>query len=293
MFGILILLILFGFLAAFVARCYESGTFRQYAAEVRRVWRSWGVPLQAIMAALLVFCAIDGRTKGSNPLTAVYRMLFWDGAPWALQESVTATSAAVSNNVSASSSIAAATNTIAATTAYVASNSVFTFSFDWGAPDRLPYHAAQNVLGRTVWVQPTNINGTLFEDHYVSFNAAASTNPAVILIEYATRNSTGGVDRTSSPTVTNSYPLMYPVTVQSGTHTCYWFRCAVPIAYTNSVRDWNGEALFGSPEGSGKGFDLLGTLVVDDGDNVWVGATTNMVIGSITNAVKNGIILEN
>jgi hypothetical protein len=58
------------------------------------------------------------------------------------------------------------------------------------------------------------------------------------------------------------------------------------------VRDWSGEALFGSPEDSGKGFDLLGMLLIDDGDNIWEGATTNMVFGAITNAVANGVILE-
>jgi hypothetical protein len=86
---------------------------------------------------------------------------------------------------------------------------------------------------------------------------------------------------------------MVPVTLQSGVHTCYWFRCEIPVAFTNCcVRDWNGETLFGSPEGSGKGFDLLGTLLIDDGDNIWEGATTNMVIGVKTNAVKNGVILQ-
>ena len=43
------------------------------------------------------------------------------------------------------------------------------------------------------------------------------------------------------------------------------------------------------PQGSGKGFDLLGTLVVDDGDDIWVGASTNHVFGAITNEFKNGI----
>ena len=79
------------------------------------------------------------------------------------------------------------------------------------------------------------------------------------------------------------------MTLQSGAYTCYWFRCEVPLAFTNAVRDWNGEALFGSPAGSGKGFDLLGTLVVDDGDSIWVGATTNVVLGAQTNEFKNGI----
>jgi hypothetical protein len=63
----------------------------------------------------------------------------------------------------------------------------------------------------------------------------------------------------------------------------------VPAAFTDELRDWNGEALFGSPAGSGRGFDLLGTLVVDDGDDIWVGATTNIFMGGITNEFRNGI----
>jgi hypothetical protein len=123
-------------------------------------------------------------------------------------------------------------------------------------------------------------------------NEAATTNPAVILIEYARTLDNGTVERWSQPTITNSYPVMVPIYLQSGNHTCYWFRCEVPIALTNSVRDWNGEALFGAPDGSGNGFDLLGTLIIDDGDNIWEGATTNMVVNGVTNAVQNGIILE-
>jgi len=133
------------------------------------------------------------------------------------------------------------------------------------------------------------IAGKLYEDHYVSFNAAASTNPAVILIEYAKRRDDGTVERYSSEVTTNSFPDTTVVELQSGSHTCYWFRCPVPAAFTNELRDWNGEALFGSPSGSGRGFDLLGTLVVDDGDDIWVGASTNHVFGAITNEFKNGI----
>jgi hypothetical protein len=137
---------------------------------------------------------------------------------------------------------------------------VITYSFDWHSPNRLPYHARQNVLGRTVWVTPTNVNGVACEDHYVAFNESATTNPAVILIEYTRKLDDGTILRYSSPTITNSYPVMVPVNLQSGSHTCYWFRCEIPLAFLNCcVRDWNGEALFGSPQDSGKGFDLLGT----------------------------------
>ena len=54
---------------------------------------------------------------------------------------------------------------------------------------------------------------------------------------------------------------------------------------TNSFPD----TTFGSPSGSGRGFDLLGTLVVDDGNDIWVGASTNIFMGSITNEFRNGI----
>ena len=135
-------------------------------------------------------------------------------------------------------------------------------------------------MGYVAAVIPTNIAGILYEDHYVSFNATASTNPAIITIEYAQTLDDGTAERYSANVTTNSYPDTHIVELQSGSYTCFWFRCAVPAAVTNCVRDWNGEALFGGPVGSDTGFDVLGTLVVDDGDNVWVGATTNMVIGT-------------
>lgn len=291
MFGICVIII--GFIAYFVARFYESVGARGYMRELRRLWRTSGIPGRCILVAILVTAAIDGRTKGPNPLASLYRVLFWQPeAVWSLTEaSQNAAQAAAAVNAT-TNAIAAATNTAAAVEAYVASNRVATISFDWHSPDRLPMHDRQNVLGRTVQVIPTNINGALCEDHYVAFSAQATTNPAVILIEYARTMDDGTVERYSAKTVTNSYPVRVLVTVQSGTHTCYWFRCEVPAAFTASVRDWNGEALFGSPQDSGKGFDLLGTLVVDDGDNVWVGANTNMVIGGLTNTVRNGIITE-
>lgn len=287
-------IVILGFIAYFVARAYESGAARAYLAELLRVWRSWNVPARCLMVALLILCAVDGRTKGASPLAGVYRLLFWQPQAWTLLPSSQDAAAASAANVAATNSIAVATNTAAAVENYVDTNHVATLSFDWHSPNRLPYHDRQNVLGRTVWVSPTNINGVLYEDHYVAFNEAATTNPAVILIEYAALQNDGmTVLRFQAETVTNSYPVMVPITLQSGVHTCYWFRCAVPVAFTNGcVRDWNGEALFGAPADSGKGFDLLGTLVVDDGDQVWVGATTNMVVAGVTNEVRNGIIVE-
>jgi len=280
------------FCAYLIARYYESGAARQYMAELSRVWKSLGIPGQVVAFMLVCMCTLSGGSKGVNPAASLFRMLFWHGQEWALMPAYQANTQAVSSVSIATNAIATATNVSAAVQSFVETNNTVVLSFDWHSPDRLPYHDRQNVLGRTVWVQPTNVNGKACEDHYVAFNEAATTNPAVILIEYARTRDDGTVERFSSETTTNSFPVLVPITLQSGTHTCYWFRCEIPIAFTNSVRDWNGEALFGSPTGSGKGFDLLGTLLIDDGDNIWEGATTNMVINGVTNAVKNGIILE-
>jgi hypothetical protein len=288
----LIFIVAILFCAFLIARYYESGAAREYVAELHRVWKSLGIPGQIVAFMLVAMCTLSGGSKGVNPAASLFRMLFWHGQEWALLPAFQANTQAVTAVSISTNAIATATNNAAAVESYVASNNTVMLSFDWHSPDRLPYNDRQNVLGRTVWVQPTNINGVACEDHYVAFNEAATTNPAVILIEYARTRDDGTVERFSSETITNSFPVMVPITVQSGTHTCYWFRCEIPIAFTNAVRDWNGEALFGSPTGSGKGFDLLGTLVIDDGNNIWEGATTNMVVDGVTNAVKNGIILR-
>lgn len=241
------------------------------------------MPWRARISVLLILAisTLIGADKSPVTPSAVLNFLFWDpGRPWQLASVRAALDGAAESVGRAEADNAAAES---------ATNAVYTLSFDWHAPDRLPYHERQNVLAWTVWVSPTNIGGTLYEDHYVAFNSNASTNPAVIYIEYARSLDNGAVERYTQETVTNSYPAATVIDVASGSHTCYWFRCQVPDAFTNSVRDWNGEALFGSPAGSGKGFDLLGTLVIDDGDNVWVGATTNLFFGGITNEFKNGI----
>jgi len=265
------------FAAWAVARCVETGAF----GCVARLWRSMGVPMRAAAFVAVAFFTLVGGSKGPAPVTQLLRLLFWDHSlTWPLADATLKTQAAAAAN----EVTRAALEEVEATT-----NDVWTFSFDWHAPQRLPYHERQNVLAWTAQVVPTNIAGTLYEDHYVAFNSQASTNPAVILIEYAGKDDAGNVVRYSADVVTNSFPATSVVTLQSGSYTCYWFRCAVPAAFIDVPRDWNGEALFGSPAGSGKGFDLLGTLVVDDGDDIWVGATTNAVLGGVTNEFRNGI----
>lgn len=246
-------------------------------------FRALSLLKKLLVLSVLFVSTLIGADKGPTTAASIFKFLFWDpGQPWQLASVRAALDGA-------DAAVTAAEEDIDFVEAETGTNEVVTFSFSWHAPDRLPYHERQNVLAWTAAVVPTNIGGTLYEDHYVAFNAAASTNPAVILIEYAKRRDDGTVERYSSEVVTNSYPDKFAVQLQSGSHTCYWFRCPVPAAFTNEVRDWNGEALFGSPEGSGRGFDLLGTLVVDDGNEVWMGATTNLFIGGATNEFINGI----
>ena len=230
----------------------------------------------------LAAITITGADKGAS-VSQVFRLLFFDplSDAWPLAEPER-------DVEEAEQAVVTATNLASQAKEVIDNNEIWTLSFDWHAPDRLPYHERQNVMGWPAAVVPTNINDVLYEDHYVAFNSTASTNPAVILIEYA-QTTPAGIVRYSAEVVTNSYPDTAVVSLQSGSHTCYWFRVAVPVAFTNAVRDWNGEALFGSPSGSGRGFELQGTLVVDDGDDIWVGATTNIVFGAATNEFKNGI----
>lgn len=270
-------IILLAFALWAIVRLHECGG----ADSLRAKWKKLDFPTRAALLLAVGFFTLVGGTKGPSPITQVLRLLFWDHPmTWALSEATQKTQAAVAAN---------AITEAALSEVEAATNEVWTLSFDWHAPNRLPYHERQNVLAWTATVVPTNIDGTLYEDHYVAFNAMASTNPAVILIEYAGKREDGSIERYSAPVVTNSYPSTSVVTLQSGVYTCYWFRVAVPVAFTNAVRDWNGEALFGSPAGSGKGFDLLGTLVIDDGNDVWVGATTNVFFGGVTNEFKNGV----
>lgn len=258
-----------------------SPSARDAVGTIRAWWRTHGLPERVIIILFIALAASYGGSKSPAPITKLLRLLFWDHSlTWALTPAQQHTEAAEAANVET----AAALDVVEAVT-----NEVCTISFDWHVPDRLPYHERQNVMAWTARVVPTNIADVLYEDHYVTFNAGASTNPAVILIEYAGKDEDGAVVRYSAAVVTNSYPATSVVTLQSGSYTCYWFRCAVPLPFVSSTRDWNGEALFGSPAESGKGFDLLGTLVVDDGDNVWVGATTNIILGGVANEFRNGI----
>lgn len=264
--------------------CERGGLF----VECRRWWKTESKLSRCIMLGLVTYCTMC-TGKGPNPLAPLFRVLFWHGEDWAILSSYNDVEGAKASNAGILEAVNAATNTSKEAVDFVDTNNVVTMSFDWHQPNRLPFHDMQNIMGYTCKVVATNIAGVLCEDHYVSFNEVASTNPAVIFIEYAATCEDGSVERYTAEVVTNSYPVMVPVVLQSGTYNCYWFRCPVPVAFTNSVRDHNGEACFGSPRGVNSGFDLFGLVVVDSGDKLWVGVSTNIVIGGVTNQFENGI----
>lgn len=268
---------------AYVRVC-ESPKASRKVGELRRWWKSLGVPGRILAVLLLIFATdFAGTKEGPTPIQRALRFLFWDPyQPWVLQKSNDAVYGAEEAAEQIQEDIDFINETTTAT-------DIYTISFNWDAPDRLPYHEKQNILAWNPWVSSTNINGVLYEDHFVEFNAHASTNPAIILIEYALPHDDGTVERYTSEVITNSYPDTVVLEMQSGSKTCYWYRCAVPLPFIGYVRDWNGEVLFGAPHGSGKGFDLLGTLVVDDGNNLWVGATTNHMVNGVEHRFKNGI----
>jgi hypothetical protein len=284
MFHLLSLIVFALILITLFVRLSESVIAREWWAEVVRLWKSVGISGRLLAIAVLLLAAQSGGSKGYSPVSALFKLLFWDpSSPWQLAEPAERVESAVA-------SVSAAEADLGVTES--ATNAVATISFDWHAQTRLPFHDAQNVLASTVRVVETNISGVLYEDHYVCFNQTASTNPAVILIEYARSLDGGIIERETSRVVTNSYPFTSVINLQSGSYTCYWFRCAVPLSFINEQRDWSGEALFGAPADSGHGFDLLGTLVIDFENAIWVGSTTNVILGTSTNRFRNGIRTE-
>ena len=241
----------------------------------------------AILLALGAFCYAGADKTPTLPpvMSSLYRLLYWKSEEgWRLgdvQKAVDDSYIDITNTVSAQAVADAATN------------EVYTLSFDWHTEDRLNLSGADqsryNVMARTVWVQPTNILGVLHERHYVAFSHMPSTNPAIIHVEYARQNDDGTVERHLAQVNAESYPDAFVVNLQSGSHTCFWFQVAVPETFANAQRDWNGEALFGSPIGSGTGFDLAGLLLIDDGGGLWSGITTNVTLGGMDMVFENGI----
>lgn len=223
---------------------------------------------------LTAWFTLTGSDKApTHPVQQLFRWLFWsDTSPWPLERPFTTITTAATQASTLTADIQATSN-------IVHSSDVYTLSFDWHAPNRLPYHPTQNVLGWVTQCIETNISGTLYADYYVAFNAIASTNPAVIEVEYA-YSTANQIQRQTANVITSSYPSTVTVQLDSGAHTCYWYRVEVPPHLCHGcLRDHHGEALFGAPIGSGAGFNLAGTILLDDHGTYWLGRDV-----TITNA---------
>jgi len=176
----------------------------------------------------------------------------------------------------ASIAISAAATNLAALTAIECTNAaVMNIDFGWSYHTREPQ--AINQMAQVHWVAPTNINGVQCEDHYIEFSAEPTEAPGMV---FNYRDLLG--TEYNAEAFTNSYPDLYPITLPSGVHSCYWFRCEVPIAFTNRLRRWKGPARFGGPVGSSYGLSIAGTFLVDDGNTIWQGRTLTAEIGSNT-----------
>jgi len=175
-----------------------------------------------------------------------------------------------------------ATNLSALTAAELAAAEVTTLTCSWPYQTREPN--AVNQMAHEHWATPTNIAGTLYEDHYIEFSSAPTEAPGMVF-EY-----TDLLGETyNSEAITNSYPTAYPVSLPSGVHSCYRFRCAVPAAFTARLRTWTGPVRFGGPVGSSYGLSIAGVFLIDVGSTIWQGRTLTTEIGSNTVEWINGV----
>jgi hypothetical protein len=170
---------------------------------------------------------------------------------------------------------AAATNLVALTESERTNAAVWNIDFGQSYQTREP--AAVNQMAQVQWVTPTNIADILYEDHYLEFSATPTEAPGTVFNYRDQLGTEYNVEAT-----TNSYPALYPVVLPSGVHSCYWFRCEVPAAFTNRLRRWNGAARFGGPEGSAYGLDIAGAFLVDDGSTIWQGRSFTAEVGTNT-----------
>lgn len=180
---------------------------------------------------------------------------------------------------------ALATNHAAQVATELATASALTIDFGWSFDNREP--AALNYLAQEHWATTTNINGILHEDHYLEFSSAPSEAPTMV---FSYQDLLG--ETYLATTITNSYPTLHAITLPSGVHSCYWFRCEVPAAFAHRLRTWEGEARFGGPIDSEYGFDVAGVFIIDDGAQIWQGRTITTEIGTNTVEFSNGIAIS-
>lgn len=289
----LTLLVIALWLLCLAVRAAESRTCCAFWGELRRLWRAMGVPGRVVAVLAVAIAAQSAGSKGVSPVAKLYSAIFWHPeTAWALAGPDADVRAAQASLGSASNDLAAASAALESVAAVVDTQSVWSVSCGWPMRDRTPEHATQNVLGENPWRSNVWINGELYHDHYVAFNASVGTNPAILSIDYTARQNDGSLARWLASVTTNSYPQKSVLHLEHGAYTCYWFRCKVPEAITNCVIDWDREVIFGAPTGTGRGFNIAGVFVVSKDGELWQGRTYTNVVDGATNVVINGIRVE-
>lgn len=247
--------------------------------------------MKRILAVILF--ALPIMASEPTPTAKLFSLLLWGfWQVWPLAQTHQSINIATNAIAAAEADHVATSNLVTAIDNTVSNDQIWTISVGWPMLDRTPVDDRQNVMGEEVWRDSIWIDGELWHDHYIQFNAQVSTNPTVLSIEYSARDDEGVVQRWNANISSNSYPATVPIVIGTNSYSCYMFRNKVPPAITNSVIDWDREVIFGAPEGSGRGFSIEGVFIVDRDGYVWIGRNYTNIIDSVTNIVINGLEIE-
>lgn len=228
-----------------------------------------------------------------NPTAKLFGLLLWGfWQVWPLTQTHQSIATATNAIATAAADHVATSNIVTQITSDINADQIWTISATWPMLDRTPVDDRQNVMGEEVWRDSVWIDGELWHDHYIAFNAQVSTNPTVLSIEYSARDDAGEVVRWNANISSNSYPATVPIIIGTNTYHCYMFRNRVPDAITNAVIDWDREVIFGAPDGSGRGFSIEGVFIVDRDGSIWVGRNYTNIVDSTTNIVINGLEID-
>lgn len=287
---IAILLLLFA--GYTLARISESRFFCDLAASVRSM-----TPAQQMLTFLAIaFFTLYGGSKGAIIVPAKQmsfmffnpslRAIFPPGMVGEAKQSEqvmtdifnadNVLSAASTNSVMASDK---ASQVLALATDY----SALTIAVDWPHSSR-PDPA--NIMASEIMVCPTNITDVLYEIRYIEFSQLPSEAPGIV-VQYKDQR---GNSMLVEPE-TNSFPDLFNITVQSGSHSCYWFRVKVPDQFKRNLRTWETDVKFGGPIGSAYGFEIAGLIVISEGGNYWRGLSKNLMIGGESRTFDNGVLM--
>lgn len=184
---------------------------------------------------------------------------------------------------SAAANITQAVDTASEVLGLASNYNALTIAVDWPHSAR-PEPA--NIMASEILVCPTNIANVLYEIRYIEFSQLPSEAPNIV-VEF--RDQRGNAALAESDT--NSFPDLFNINVQSGSHSCYWFRVKVPDQFKRNLRTWETDVKFGGPIGSAYGFEISGLIVISEGGNYWRGLTKDLMIGGELRTFDDGVLM--